>query len=215
MNVQDVLSPIDLRNHQDALDWANEANKKRPWRYDFFDYYVNFIQDLEQQPNHIKNTLPIQVLEIGSGPGFFAKHLLSHCLNIHYSAVDFSQAMHELSKSKLLPDELNRTSYVVADFKTSQWRDELAQYDVVIIHQALHELRHIHHATQFHIEVKDLFKPNASYLVCDHIFSPDAMQNNELYMSKYEHFECLKQADYKHVDLVKERQGLCLFLIKI
>ena len=215
MNVQDVLSPIDLRNHQDALDWANEANKKRPWRYEFFDYYVNFIQDLEQQPNHIKNNLPMQVLEIGSGPGFLAKHLLSHCPNIYYSAVDFSQAMHELSKSKLLPSELDRTSYVVADFKTSQWRDELAQYDVVIIHQALHELRHKHHATQFHIEVKDLFKPNASYLVCDHIFAPDAMQNNELYMSKYEHFECLKQADYKHVDLVKERQGLCLFLIKI
>ena len=41
MNIQDVPSPIDLRNPQDALNWANEANDKRPWRYDFFDYYVS------------------------------------------------------------------------------------------------------------------------------------------------------------------------------
>ena len=215
MNIQDVPSPIDLRNPQDALNWANEANDKRPWRYDFFDYYVSFIQELEQQRDHIKNTLPIHVLEIGSGPGFLAKHLLSHCLNIHYSAVDFSQAMHELSKNKLLSGELERASYVIADFKTSQWRDDLAHYDVVIIHQALHELRHKHHATQFHIEVKSLLKPNASYLVCDHIFAIDAMQNDELYMSKYEHFQRLKQASYQHVNLVKEHQGLCLFLMKI
>lgn len=38
--VEDVLSPIDLRNEVDAVQWANEVNVKRPWRYEIFDDYV-------------------------------------------------------------------------------------------------------------------------------------------------------------------------------
>ena len=30
--IEDIPSPIDLRNHQHALDWQNSANVKRPWR---------------------------------------------------------------------------------------------------------------------------------------------------------------------------------------
>lgn len=209
MDIKDVASPIDLRNPQDALEWANEANEKRPWRYDFFDYYANLIQQLQNIKLNKEN--PIHVLEIGAGPGFLAKHILSHCPKTNYTAADFSKAMHELSKNKLSSDELSRAQYIIADFKTEQWRDQLATYDVVIIHQALHELRHKFHATKFHQQIQSLLKQDAVYLVCDHIYAPDAMKNNELYMSKDEHLKSFKQAGFNQVELVKEMQGLCLF----
>jgi cyclopropane fatty-acyl-phospholipid synthase-like methyltransferase len=212
MSVQDVPSPIDLRKPQDALQWATEANQKRPWRYEFFDYYVHLIQNLviEKQHKHLDDK-QYQVLEIGSGPGFLAKHLLRHCPDILYTALDFSEAMHELAKSKLLVDELVRTKYLIADFKTEYWQQQLEKYDAIIIHQALHELRHKTYANQFHQQIKKVLKTDAIYLICDHIFAVDAMQNNELFMSKHEHFQSIKQAGYTDVELVKELKGLCLF----
>lgn len=203
MQIQEVVSPIDLKDPQEALQWANEANIKRPWRYDFFDLYVNKIKSLEKEN--------IQVLEIGSGPGFLAKHLLQHCKNIKYTAADFSQAMHELSKSKLVTHELERAEYRIADFKQEDWYKDLGQFDVAIIHQALHELRHKAYASLFHQQVKALLKKDAVYFVCDHVFAAEAMQNNQLYMSVEEHFQSLENAAYRQVALIKDYKGLCLF----
>lgn len=203
MNIKEVPSPIDLRNEKDAEKWASEANTKRPWRYEFFDRYVQRIQNLKQSK--------VEVLELGSGPGFLAKHLLSHCQKIKYSAFDFSDAMHKLSKSKLLPSELDRSKFYLGDFKTEHWNQDVGQYDVVIIHQALHELRHKAYAEKFHQKVKMLLKPNAIYLVCDHLFAENAMQNNQLYMSQQEHLAALNQASFSQVKVVMEKSGLCLF----
>lgn len=207
MSIQEVTSPIDLRDPHDAEQWANEVNLKRPWRYEFFDYYANLIKNLK--------LTTIQVLELGSGPGFLAKYLLEKCPNIQYSAVDFSQAMHVLSQQRLTKNELAQTHYYLADFKTEDWSKDLASYDVVIIHQALHELRHKAYATNFHCQVQKLLRADATYLVCDHVFADYAMSNNELFMSKQEHVHCLKAANFKDVDLVMEKQGLCLFEAKL
>lgn len=149
MKIQEVPSPIDLRNPKDAMEWANEANIKRPWRYDFFDMYAHKINNL-----NIEN---IQILDIGSGPGFLAKYLLQHCPDIRYTAADFSNVMN------------------------------------------------------FHQQVKRLCKNQTVYFVCDHIFAPDAMQNNQLYMSKKEHFQSLENAGFKNIELIKDEKGLCLF----
>ena len=207
MNIQEVASPIDLKDPEEALLWANEANLKRPWRYEFFDLYVNKIKSL--------NEGNIQVLEVGSGPGFLAQHLLQHCKDIKYTAVDFSQAMHELSKSKLPADELDRVKYRIADFKQENWYKGLGQFDVVIIHQALHELRHKAYASLFHHQVKTLLEEDAIYFVCDHVFAVEAMQNNQLYMSVEEHFQSLESAKYQQVKLIKDYKGLCLFECKL
>ena len=116
MLIQEVPSPIDLKNPQEALTWAQEANKKRPWRYEFFDYYVNIIQQLKLSQSETEQP---HVLELGSGPGFLAKHILNLNSEMLYTAIDFSEAMHELSKSKLLSSELERTTYLIADFKNT------------------------------------------------------------------------------------------------
>lgn len=223
--MKDVLSPIDLRNEADAVQWANEVNIKRPWRYEIFDDYALYIRQHAPEGH---------VLELGSGPGYLATHLLKHCPNIHYTVFDFSEAMHTLAKAKLSDVELKRIQFITGDFKEERWENtllnilgqqqnrsynietdsvqkSLSGFDIIIIHQALHELRHKHHAVQFHQVIKKLMHKQSSYFVCDHIFAPDAMQNNELYMSIDEHQNALKQAGFQYISFIKNLNGLALF----
>ena len=200
MDLKDIPSPIDLRNSQDALEWAMEVNIKRPWRYDFFQKYVDVIAQKQA----------VDILEIGSGPGFFADFLLKKNLNIRYNAFDFSEAMHELSKSKLLSSDLSRCQFYLGDFKQAGWDHPLAQYDVIVIHQALHELRHKDYAENFHQQVAKHLKAEGLYIVCDHLVAEGAMTNDQLYMSKDEHFTALKNAGFQ-TEIMYEYQGLCAF----
>ncbi|WP_332604849.1 class I SAM-dependent methyltransferase [Acinetobacter sp. ESBL14] len=202
--MQDVVSPIDLRNFTDALEWQETANVKRPWRKDFFEYYANLIrQQVSEQ---------YQVLELGSGPGFLAQHLLSQLKNIEYTAFDFSEAMHQLAQEKLNAAERAHATYIVGNFKAADWQNIFSQkYDLIIIHQALHELRHKCYATDFHRIVKTLLKPQGHYLVCDHLCAAHAMQNDQLYMTKQEHLDALEQASFTQIKMPLEIEGLCLF----
>ncbi|MCU4582221.1 class I SAM-dependent methyltransferase [Acinetobacter gyllenbergii] len=202
--MQDVVSPIDLRNFTDALEWQETANVKRPWRKDFFEYYANLIrQQVSEQ---------YQVLELGSGPGFLAQHLLSQLTNIEYTAFDFSEAMHQLAQEKLNAAERAHATYIVGNFKAADWQNIFSQkYDLIIIHQALHELRHKCYATDFHRIVKTLLKPQGHYLVCDHLCAAHAMQNDQLYMTKQEHLDALEQASFTQIKMPLEIEGLCLF----
>lgn len=200
---EDVPSPINLKDLKEAKHWADESNIKRPWRYAFFQYYSQ----------HIQQSQALQILEIGSGPGFLASFLLAQHLDIQYTAVDFSEAMHELSQQSLDEGEKQRIQYIISDFKQNDWTQDLEAnfYDVIIIHQALHELRHKKHAKYFHQTVKKLLKPQGTYFICDHIYANDAMQNNQLYMSPSEHIAALQQADFIHIKRPLVFKGLCLF----
>ena len=90
----DVASPIDLRRMEDAREWAETATQKRPWRSEFFQAFAHLI---EQQSSGKE----CRVLELGSGPGFLAQHLLQALPNIDYAALDFSEAMHTLARERL------------------------------------------------------------------------------------------------------------------
>ena len=207
MNINEVVSPIDLRNLNDASEWAAEVNIKRPWRYEFFDAYVDEINNL--------NIESPKILEIGSGPGFLAKVLLENLSNISYTAIDFSEAMHQLSKEYL--GELRaKAKYFIADFKDSDWFYivEQEKYDIVIIHQALHELRHRAYAENFHTQVRDhLLGKNGVYIVTDHIVSDNGMKNNDLYMTVDEHLTALSLAGFTQINILKEKNALFSFKI--
>ncbi|MDH0030298.1 MULTISPECIES: class I SAM-dependent methyltransferase [Acinetobacter] len=206
--MNDVASPIDLRNYDDAVEWQDTANVKRPWRKDFFDYYANLIKMHASDQGHI--------LELGAGPGFLAQHLLSQLPNIQYTAFDFSEAMHQLAQQKLTPSERARANYLIGNFKEPDWENAVNQkYDFIIIHQALHELRHKKYAADFHKKVKTLLEPQGCYLVCDHLCAPHAMQNDQLYMNKQEHIDALKAASFENIKMPLEIEGLCLFEMRL
>lgn len=207
MNINEVASSIDLRNLNDASEWAAEVNIKRPWRYEFFDAYVDEINSLSIESP--------KIIEIGSGPGYLAKVLLENLSNISYTAIDFSEAMHQLSKEYL--GELSaKARYFVANFKDSDWFRiaEQEKYDIVIIHQALHELRHKAYAKNFHTQVKDhLLNNNGVYIVTDHIVADNGMKNNDLYMTIDEHLKALSLAGFTHINILKEKNALCSFKV--
>ncbi len=203
----DIPSPIDLKDPLHATQWAKEANLKRPYRIEFFEHYISQIL------NHPKPD--VRILELGSGPGFFAHELLSRRANIHYTAVDFSAAMHDLAKQRLASIPHTSVDFIIADFKRQDWYTVLngQRFDYVVIHQALHELRHKSYASDFHKSIAHhIIQPHGHYLITDHLAKPDGNMNNiELYMNKDEHFHSLTSAHFKSIHIGFEIDGLCTF----
>jgi SAM-dependent methyltransferase len=208
MTIKEVASPIDLRKADDALEWAEEVNIKRPWRYEFFSMYVAEIKSL--------NIKKPKILEIGAGPGYLAKVLLEDIENLEYTALDFSEAMHELSR-KNLGLLSSKAKYLTANFKEYGWYDVCQQktFDVVIIHQALHELRHKDFAKDFHMQVRNhLLNTDTLYIVTDHIVKDEeGMKNKDLYMTVDEHIHTFSLAGFKNIQLLKEKNALCSFKV--
>lgn len=203
----DIPSPINLKNPQHATQWAHEANTKHPYRVEFFKHYSSQIL------NHPEPK--VRILELGSGPGYFAYELLKTRPDLHYTAVDFSAAMHTLAQQRLTHIPHTAVDFILADLKQQNWYRQLntQRFDFVVIHQALHELRHKAYACDFHKSIAEyVIQPNGTYFITDHLATPDGhMSNAALYMSKEEHRLSLKNAGFQHVQAVLEIDGLCAF----
>jgi ubiquinone/menaquinone biosynthesis C-methylase UbiE len=201
MSTVDVPSPIDLRLMSDALEWERTAMRKRPWRMEFFSMFAEELR---------KKAPPVsRVLELGSGPGFLAYHLLNALPNVRMVLLDFSAAMHELAEQRLGP-LISRVEFVQESFKEPRWSEHLAQFDAVVTHQAVHELRHKRYALELHKQVKAVLRPGASYLVCDHFFGTDGMSNDQLYMTVDEQKTAIDSAGFQSVQKVLLKGGLVL-----
>ena len=186
MNPQDVPSPIDLRLMEDAVEWERTA-MQRPFREDFF---AAIVERLKR-----RGRPELSILELGSGPGFFAAYLLTALPKARISLLDFSSAMQELAGKRLAPFG-ERVRFIHRNFKEPGWSDGLGTYDAVVTIQAVHELRHKRYAEALHRHVKGLLDEHGCYLVCDHYFGEDGQQNDQLYMSRAEQGTCLASAGY-------------------
>lgn len=199
--IEDVPSPIELRDMSDALAWEQSAMLKRPWRAEFF---AQFAAEISAHPRQIHH-----VLELGSGPGFLAEHLLRSNATLRYVALDFSSAMHELAVQRL-DDLASRVQFVERSFKQDNWFEGLGRFDCVVTHQAVHELRHKRHAPVLHAQVKQVLCPGGAYLVCDHFFGEGGMKNDQLYMSAEEQKQALLASGFTYVKQVMLKGGLVL-----
>ena len=198
---EDVPSPIDLRVMSDAVAWEQTAMSKRPWRAAFFAQFAAEISALPQQAR--------RVLELGSGPGFLAEHLLTSVADLSYVLLDFSASMHQLAKARLGSFGA-QVQFVERSFKQDNWPEGLGQFKCVVTHQAVHELRHKRYATHLHAQVRSLLTRGGSYLVCDHFFGEGGMKNNQLYMSIEEQRQALLAGGFQSVKQVKLEGGLVL-----
>src|SRR5262245_25730252 len=189
--IDDIPSPIDLRRLPDAIEWERSALSKRPWRTEFF---ARFASEIASAPKRVD-----RVLELGSGPGFLAKHLLEALGDISYVLLDFSPAMHELAATRLASLD-NRAWFIERDFKQQNWYEGLGTFDCVVTNQAVHELRHKRHATKLHSQVRGILNNEGYYLVCDHFVGDGGMQNAQLYMTVEEQKEALMAAEFIRVE---------------
>ncbi|HSI44847.1 MAG TPA: class I SAM-dependent methyltransferase [Methylophilus sp.] len=198
----EIPSPIDLKDPATAADWAQSALAKRPWRPEFFQAFAETI--LKHFPHGA-----VRILELGSGPGFLAEHLLQALPKSQYVALDFSAAMHALARQRV---GLGREQihFLERDLLTADWSQGLGVFDVVVTMQAVHELRHKTRANALHQQVKNLLQPTGDYLICDHHTDSGGMQNTELYMSVAEQKSALLTAGFTHVELILNKGGLAL-----
>lgn len=201
----DVPSPIDLTAEADACAWAAQALSSRPWRVDFFDAFAGQIaQASARAAGH-----PRKVLELGSGPGFLAEHLLSRLPALEMWLLDSSEPMQRMAQERLQAFAA-RVRPLLRSFKAADWPDGLSGFDHVVTHQAVHELRHKRYALALHQAVRTVLAPGGSYLVCDHYVGGDGMQNTELYMTIDEQRDTLRAAGFSRVEPVLQLKGLVL-----
>lgn len=199
--LNDIPSPIDLRLMSDAREWEETAMAKRPWRSEFFAAFAAAIRT---------SNCPVQrILELGSGPGFLAEHLLGAFPMVDYVALDFSAAMHELA-AKRLGDLATRVEFVERSFREAEWTNGLGQFDCIVTNQAVHELRHKRYATALHQQAKSLLKAGGLYLVCDHFIGEGGMKNDQLFMTVDEQHAALMNAGFSKVQQVLLKGGLVL-----
>lgn len=199
----DVPSPIDLRVMADARQWADTALAKRPCRTEFFDRFLQELLSVSPRPR--------RVLELGSGPGFLAEHILCRWPDeLAYVALDFSPAMHQLAQERL--GVLARSvKFIERNFKDPAWTVGLGSFDAVLTNQAVHELRHKRHAPDLHAQAHSVLMPDGPYLVCDHFAGGDGMKDQNLYMSVAEQSLALEAAGFKRIRRVHVAGGMALY----
>ena len=152
---------------------------------------------------------PLQILELGSGPGFLARCVLDAIPPAEYAMLDYSPAMHHLARQRLAP-HIGRTRQLLADFKDDAWTIGLGEFDAIVTHQAVHELRHKKHAATLHRSARTVLRPRGVYRVCDHYVGSDGMSNAALYMNIDEQSAALEAAGFVCVERVLEMKGLVL-----
>ena len=103
--------------------------------------------------------------------------------------------MHQLAAKRLGP-LCTRVQFVERSFRDQEWPQGLGSFEAIVTHQAVHELRHKHHALALHQQVRSLLAPGGSYLVCDHFSGEGGMQNDQLYMTISEQRDALAMAGF-------------------
>jgi cyclopropane fatty-acyl-phospholipid synthase-like methyltransferase len=198
----DVPSPIDLKSMADAEAWAGSAMVQRPYREEFFRAFVEQLRLLCSMPSN--------VLELGSGPGFLAQRILEAFPLVEYTALDFSPAMHVLAQVRLQPLG-TRVRWIEADYKVSGWSERLPRYHAVVTMQAVHELRHKRHASRLYQAVRELLTLGGVFLMCDHFCGEGGMQNGALYMTPEEHEKAFFEGGFASSVKVRREGTLLLY----
>jgi SAM-dependent methyltransferase len=199
---QDVPSPIEFREMTEAREWAATA-EQRPGRSEILNRITQEAARLTGRGDRI--------LELGSGPGFLAQRLLQRLPDAHYTALDFSRAMHELARARLEPWSAQVT-FLERSFKSESWTEGLEPFQLVVTNQAVHELRHKRHAPRLHRQVLDVLAPEGSYLLSDHFNDPGGLENPELYMTRDEQMTALQDAGFASVERLAVAGTLVLHL---
>jgi len=199
----------DFHDEAQAAAWAEAAARKRPWRPAIFDQFVAAIAESS-------STGPC-VLELGSGPGFLAEHVLDRCPSVaRYTLLDFAMPMLQQSRRRLSRHE-SRTVFVQADFKSDSWPGEVrGPFDFVFSLQAVHELRHKRHAPRLYHQVHALLSPGAELVVCDHLpEGASTPRHRRLLMSETENLAALADSGFLEPRLAWSEHKMALYRARV
>jgi len=206
MGADDVPNPIDFHNPRDAEAWVEQTARNRPWRPEFFETYVQALNERFRQS--------FSVFELGSGPGLLAEQVLENCCVRSYIALDFSEAMHEMARQRL-GRFLERVEFVQRDFRSPDWTCGLGPFDAVLTMQAAHEVRHKRHVPALLEQLRRLLAAEGLLLFCDHYSTAQRPANNpDLYLSRDEQPIALANAGVASVECLLDKGGMALYRAK-
>src|SRR5690606_1888663 len=114
---EDVPIRVDHRDPETARAWLEDTRLRKPFRQNFRAAFCAALSPHRQ----------LRILELGSGPGELAREILLHCDVASYTALDWSQAMHDIA-TEHLGDLAGRVSFVVRDFREPTWPANLGTF---------------------------------------------------------------------------------------
>jgi SAM-dependent methyltransferase len=203
MVLPSIPNAINFHDIRDAEQWSSYTTRKLPWRVDFF-------AEIARQINQCC-AKPVTVLELGSGPGILAEWILCNCIVSAYTLLDFSAAMHALSRERLKPFR-DRTHSLQRDFRSEDWLRGLGKFDAIVTMQAVHEMRHKEHVPGLLAQIPSLLNDTGYLFYCDHYYDSAApTKNPELIMTREEHLAALHVAKFRNITLLLDKGGLLLY----
>jgi SAM-dependent methyltransferase len=200
MTTKDVPSPVDFHDPVQARQWEENTVRNRPWRPDFFAAFALALN------RHF--TRPVTILELGSGPGHLAEALLSHCAVRHYTALDFSPAMHDLARARL-SSHIHQLEFLIRDFREADWTRGLGPFDAVVTLQAAHETRHRRHLLALLAQARSLLAANGLLLYCDYYAGGN--KHPDLFVERDEQPLVLAKAGFDSIRLLRDEGGMALY----
>lgn len=138
------------------------------------------------------------ILEVGSGPGFLAQHILKNDPTLNYIAFDFSEAMHTIAKERV--GSCYNINFAVGDFTKPNWDDSLETFDAIVSIQAIHEVRHKSKVKGLFSNLRKHLNASGIFLYCDHVCDENGMTNSELYMNEEEQSQALRDGGFNKIE---------------
>lgn len=183
--------------------WADGINERRPGRAAVFARMATELGSAAVAPR--------RVLELGSGPGMLAEHLLDARPEIgEYTLFDFSGPMHDLARERLAR-HAHRCRHVVGSFLDDGWTTLLSGgFDAVVSLQAVHELRDAELIPRLYRKVRaDLLVPGATMLVADMVNLPGSHAGHLL--SVHAHADAFLEAGFGSSEVLEVHGDLGLW----
>jgi len=198
-DIVDVPSPIDLRLAADATTWADEADRKRPWRRELRQQIAELVRD------RLLGDRPLRILELGPGPGLLAEVVLATCSIERYTLLDFSPPFLAMCRERLG----RSVDYVEGDFTQPDWpRLVEGPFDAVLAMQSVHELRHKRRVPALYAQIHSLLADGGMLIVCDHDPFDDTPRMTSLLATEAEQHAALAAAGFTGVATEARAHGL-------
>lgn len=201
--MHDYTGPHDYFNEEYVKEWTQIANSRRPFRLQFFEAFAAELAILSKP----------RILDLGSGPGFLAEHILDRCDAAAYHLFDFSPHMLNLSRARL-GRFAERVGFHRGSFLEEDWWQMLpSPFDAIVSLQAVHEVRQADRIPQLYRELRALLGDEGIVLIADQV--NDEEKQEEHFLTASDHETALREAGFDEVRQVCAIGDLKMFAGKV
>jgi SAM-dependent methyltransferase len=174
--------------------WSDRFVPTEP-RMQLFDMILEQVERLEKPE--------AGVLELGTGPGYMARHILQRNSSIRYEALDFSDVFLDVAR-RTLGELASRVVFTNADLMNQDWPRRIASKpDAIISTWALHDLGGQRAVADVYARCFELL-PEGGVLVNGDFIKPDGT-TWDYEPGRFEinrHLDLLREAGFRNPDSI-------------